>query len=306
MCTARVDQVTFENEIQHFIRSFLIDRQSQGVSHRTIRAYSQELAYISSYLQDELGITTIDAISAPDVRSYIIHLQQRGRNPGGCHIAYRVTKTFFRWLEEETDGAWRSPMRKIHAPKLVEKILDPITIQDVEALVDATSGPLELRDKAILYCLLDTGCRAEEFVSIDLDDVDTATGQVMVRKGKGGKERAVFLGRKSRKALRAYLRSRQDNHRALWVTDEGSRLTYAGLRQVVRRLSDRAGIPTPSLHSFRRAFTIEMIRAGTNLLTMQRLLGHADMQVLKRYAKLTEGDLMVAHQDGSPVDHKVR
>lgn len=305
MTTGKLDQPTIETEIQNFIRSFLTDRKSQGVSPKTLRAYGQELTYLNNYL-DWAGISNIGDISAQVVRSYIIHLEDRGRNPGGRHIAYRVIKTFSRWLEEETDGAWMSPMKKIHAPKLAEKILEPVTIQVVDALVAATHGNQAARDRAIVYCLLDTGCRAEEFVSIDLRDVDTATGQVLVRKGKGNKERAVFLGRKSRKALRSYIRTRQDNCQALWVTDSGDRLTYAGLRQVIRRLSLRAGVPTPSLHSFRRAFTLEMIRAGTNLLTMQRLLGHADMQVLRRYAKLTDEDLMLAHQDGSPVDRKVR
>ena len=68
-----------------------------------------------------------------------------------------------------------------------------------------------VRDRALLLCLLDTGARAREFLALNLDDVDFVSGAIDIRKGKGGKSWMVFVGKKSRKALRAYIRLRSDS-----------------------------------------------------------------------------------------------
>lgn len=89
----------------------------------------------------------------------------------------------------------------------------------------------------------------------------------------------------------------------LWATANGQRLTYWGLRQVIRRRAKAAGVPVPGLHSFRRAFAILSLRGGVDLVSLQRLMGHSDLSVIKRYLAQTEGDLKAAHAKGGPVDH---
>ncbi len=121
--------------------------------------------------------------------------------------------------------------------------------------------------------------------------------------GKGGKPRVVYLGKKSRKALRAYLRQRNDQGAALWVSQNGERLTYGGLRSLFRRRATTAGVKVPSLHSFRRYFALSMLRAGVDIFSLQKLMGHADLQVLRRYLAQTNQDTLEAHRRGGPVDN---
>ena len=150
--------------------------------------------------------------------------------------------------------------------------------------------------------LLDTGLRATELTGLDLADFDFTTGALNVRKGKGGKSRVVFLGQKSRKVVRAYLRLRGRQPGPLFLNRSGDRLDYLGLRSVAVRRALQAGVPKPSLHSFRRAFALAMLRNGSDLLTLQRLMGHADLSLLQRYAKQTTDDLRSVHAHSSPVD----
>jgi integrase/recombinase XerD len=117
--------------------------------------------------------------------------------------------------------------------------------------------------------------------------------------------RTVFLGNRSRKAVRSYLKLRKDGSPALWISESGNRLTYSGLRGIVRRRAILAGLEEPSLHSFRRAFAINMLRAGVDIYSLQNLMGHADLQVLRRYLKQTSDDLQAAHHKGSPVDREL-
>lgn len=104
-------------------------------------------------------------------------------------------------------------------------------------------------------------------MNIDIQDVDIVSGATLIERGKGAKPRTVFLGKASRNALRAYLKHRIDNHPALWVTDDGERLEYGGLRGILTRRAKLAGVNAPSLHSFRRAFAINMLRAGVDVFS---------------------------------------
>jgi integrase/recombinase XerD len=94
-----------------------------------------------------------------------------------------------------------------------------------------------------------------------------------------------------------------DNNPAMWITNNAERLTYIGLRKVIIRRANQAGINAPTLHSFRRAFAINMLRAGVDVFSLQKLMGHADLQVLRRYLAQTTEDIAQAHRIGSPVDN---
>ena len=160
-----------------------------------------------------------------------------------------------------------------------------------------------IRDKAILLSLLDTGARAQELLDITLSDVNPISGKITIRQGKGGKYRAVFLGKASRKALRKYLQVRNAKNERLWITVTGDSLTYWGLREVIRRRAKKALVPVPGLHDFRRAFALECLRNGVDVYSLQKLMGHADLQVLRRYLAQTTEDIQRAHQQSSPVDN---
>lgn len=137
------------------------------------------------------------------------------------------------------------------------------------------------------------------------DPQTNGTGYLDISGGSsGGKMRSVFLGSKCKREMTRYLRCRRGSQPgdALWVTGEGKRLTYSGLREIVRRLSGRAGVDCPSLHSFRRAFALACLRGGMDLISLQRLMGHADLTVLRRYLNQTVDDLALAHQRCGPVD----
>jgi site-specific recombinase XerD len=150
---------------------------------------------------------------------------------------------------------------------------------------------------------MDTGARAGELVGMNLEDVEL-NGAVLIRQGKGGKPRTVYFGRKTRQAIRKYLRKRTDKSNALWASNVGERLTYWGLRQIIRRRAEKAGVEVPSLHDFRRYFALECLRSGKmSIYELQHLMGHSDLQVLRRYLAITEQDTEQAHRRASPVDN---
>jgi site-specific recombinase XerD len=160
-----------------------------------------------------------------------------------------------------------------------------------------------LRDKAILLALMDTGTRASELCTMNVQDYNQVMGEIIIRQGKGRKPRTVYLGKISRNAMKGYLKLRQDNSTAQWVSQDGERISYWGLNEIINRIARKASVRKPTLHSFRRAFAINMLRAGVDVFSLQKLMGHADLQVLHRYQAQSTDDIAQVYRIGSPVDN---
>lgn len=309
MSSTRIDQLIRpvpRNDFSLDVAAFLVDRKARSLSLRTIEFYDDELRYLQVFL-DDLGIDEVRKLTPNHLRSYLLHLQHR-RTAGGLHAAYRAIKVFLRWWETEMEPEdWGNPIRKVKAPKRPQVPLNPVPLTHLRAMLRtcqrrALTGD---RDRAILLCLLDTGSRASEFLSLQVGDVNLSTGAVVVRQGKGNKTRVTFLGVQARRELMRYLRHRPEGRSCdpLWVTIKATALTYSGLRQIVRRRAAKADVPVPSLHSFRRAFALLSLRSGADLVSLQRLLGHSDLSVLHRYLNQTDDDLRATHEKHGPVDH---
>jgi len=288
------------------VAAFLTDRRARGLSERTIRFYQDELRYLVTFLEAR-GIRDVASFGADHLRAYLVQLAGH-RNPGGVHAAYRAIRAFLRWFEEEMEPAgWNNPVARVRVPRSTVEPLTPLSTDDLASMLGTCQRRSFAgdRDRAMLLALLDTGCRAAEFVALNLGDIDLKSGAIAVHKSKGGKSRTVFLGNESRRELLRYLRHRPEAtaESPLWVTRRGERLTYAGLRQMVCRRANRGRVPVPSLHSFRRAFALLSLRSGMNVFSLQRLMGHSDLSVLRRYLAQTQEDLQRAHEGAGPVDH---
>jgi integrase/recombinase XerD len=292
------------DDLRKCIGIYLHACKSRNLAVGTIEFYDKKLtAFVQFGLKH--AITNISQIRADHIREFLIWLEETGHRPAGIHCYYRSIKTFLKWYERETEPVdWRNPINKVDAPFVPLEPLDPVSIGTIKAMME-TCRPGKLsdaRDKACLLVLLDTGMRLTEFLSLNRDDVDPVTGMILIRSGKGRKPRNVYLGDKSRQILRRYVKDRKDYNPALWVAQSGERLTETGLRMMLRRRAARAGVPVPSPHDFRRAFAIERWRAGVDILTLSKLMGHTSLQVLNRYIKQIGEDLEQAAKQSSPVD----
>ncbi len=173
-----------------------------------------------------------------------------------------------------------NPMARLKAPRVPEQQLDPVPVDSVKAMLAVCDKDLlGLRDRALLLALSDAGARASELLAVNLGDCDLGAGTILLRGTKGKRPRTVFLGNRARRAVLAHARARGTLAAGapLWASDEGERLTYWGLRQILRRRAEKAGVPAPSAHAFRRLFALQSLESGLDVLSLQKLLGHADL-----------------------------
>jgi integrase/recombinase XerC/integrase/recombinase XerD len=297
-------KISLDFYLSRQVEMFILDRRAAGLSPGTIRFYSQKLNPFIEFCNSQL-VDSILQVDANLLRTYMLLLDDQGHNKGGQHAYYRAIRAFLLWyeLDQEPDN-WKNPIHKIKAPKVPDEILEPIKIETIEALIKTciVESVFDLRDKALLLLLYDTGLRASEVTALNRSSIDQL-GTVYVQHGKGGKDRFVFLGKRSRSAIKNYLKTRTDENPALFLSRYDDRLGYDGLRAILTRRAKLAKVPEPSLHSFRRAFALEMLRAGTDVHTLSKLMGHSSIAVLAKYLKLDKTDVQEAHRKNGPVDH---
>lgn len=290
--------------LETWVTAFLRDCKTRGLSAFTVEYYRAQLHKFTTYCKAQ-SVNEVMQITADLIRGFMLELETNGQNAGGRHAAFRSVRVFMRWYESEAEPeGWANPIKKVKAPKVTSEPIKGVPTEDVKAMLETCGGNFTgVRDKAILLCLLDSGARAREFLALNISDVDFVSGAVDIRKGKGGKSRTVFVGKKSRKALRAYIRLRGDVDPALWVTkDNGTRLAVPSLRQLLTRRAELAGVAMASAHDFRRSFALALLRAGVDIFSIQKLMGHAGLDVLRRYLAQNDEDARIAHDKGSPVD----
>lgn len=283
--------------------AFIIDRKSRGLSPNTISFYRKKLKKFLEYCEIN-QIHEVQELNATNIRKYILWLESKGHNQGGVHAHFRVLRSFLYWYEDENDlTEWINPIKKIKVKRPRQEPLDPADISAIKAMLDVCENDFTgVRDRLILLMMLDTGLRAAELLDLNFENVNPITGTLQIMHGKGDKFRIVYLGKKSRIALRSYYRRIKHPEGALIIGVHGERLTYTGLRLLLKRRAEKAGVEYQSPHSFRRLFALTMLRNGIDVFSLQLLMGHADLQMLRRYLKQAGSDLQEAHNQASPVD----
>ncbi len=290
----------FESQTSHFadlIELHELDARARRLSPRTIEFYGYHLSRFAQWADNP----RLADVTTAQLRGYLAAMQEEGLSPQTIHGAARALKTVFRFALREGLIA-TSPMAQVRMPRLPKGILPALEPAEVGALLDGCECE---RDRAALLFLLDTGLRASEFVALDGADVDLRAGVVRVRSGKGDKARVVYFGAQAQKALVKYYMAagKPGPHEPVFRSLKGARrLTAGGLRQLVERAGRRALVGQVGPHMLRRTFALWSLRAGMNVYALARLMGHADIQVLRQYLALVDSDLAAAHARYGAVD----
>jgi len=242
------------------------------------------------------------------LEDFLAHLVERGLSPYSVHDYYRALRRFFNWLEKRQKLPGPNPAQMIEAPRLPRRRLPKATsMAVVEKLLKAvdTSTRLGKRDLAVILFLADTGVRAKELCNLVLADLDLENRMATIRDGKGEKDRTVAFGRRAARALSEWLAVRGDlplPH--VFVSRSGAPLTTSGLRQVLYKYRDLAGVQSPvSPHRLRHGFATTYLNNGGKIHHLQHLMGLADIRTAEIYLHTTDDEARLDHEKASPVDN---
>jgi site-specific recombinase XerD len=274
-------------ELEHAIDRFL---QSPALSDATRRSYRFDLEHFAAWL--ERKGTTLDELGARELTEYAATLGRGRPRLAPTSVARRLAavRSFLRF----TLGPTRVPNVPL-GPRRPRRLPDPPKQKEVEAELEVLggAGALGLRNRALVELVYSAGLRSREAVDLDLADVDFEQELVVVR-GKGGKERVVPLGEEAAWWLAVYLReSRPDLTRgaenAFFLSARGRRLDTSTLRRIA-----------PHPHRLRHAFATHLLEGGADLRTIQELLGHASLSTTQIYSHVDGKRLRKVYDKAHP------
>jgi site-specific recombinase XerC len=191
------------SELEDAFQLWLESMQARGLSPSSLTGYASEVGQFVRFLREQLNLTDLDTVQPHHIRKWLIYRQQKGVSNAQLHNDYRKPRTFWNWCLREKLTT-NNPFASVEKPKLQPTLKPALTPDEVEQILQACKGKrwLRLRDKALCLLLLDTGLRIHEAHRLTV--ADASQDAVLIR-GKGGKQRVVFLSHEVRLAIRRYL-----------------------------------------------------------------------------------------------------
>jgi len=293
---------TLAGLLESFFRRRLVEQRN--ASPATIESYRVALRLLVRYVaertkREPCALTVMD-FDRDIILDFLEQLERvRGNRAQTRNARLTAIRSFFRHVAASDPGSLGIAQRVLAIPTKRTASAPPrhLAEDELAALLNASDSLTVQgrRDYALLLFLARTGARVSEAVGIDAADLRLEPPQQVLLRGKGRKQRHVPLAADLTQTLRALCRERglgADERRPVFIGEAGERLTRFGVTHLVRRAVERATVDAPSLartrvspHLFRHTLAMQLLRARTDLVTIQAWLGHAQVATTHRYAE---------------------
>jgi len=307
--------------LERLARHFEAFNRSEGKSPRTVEWYSRVIAYFGAYLEEHGQSTELADIDILLVREFILYLQRKTKwsnhpympSPNGNLAAVSIQnyvrglRAFFNWLHREgyTEEHLLADLKPPRVPNKLVEVLTEHEIRRILACLDPNTAS-GCRDTAIVITFLDTGLRLSELANVKLVDSHIDQGYFRIM-GKGSKERIVPIGGVAEKALQRYVyhfrpEPLHPHEDTLFLTLEGSPLSENAVRLIFSRLAQKSGVKRLHVHLCRHTFATNYLVNGGDVFSLQQILGHTTLEMVRRYVTLASAQVRVQHRKFSPID----
>ena len=283
-----------EERMSDVITAFLsYQRGEKGASVHTLRAYGRELRGLAG----QLGARGLHQADIMDLRRW---LAQGASAPSSVQRRIASLRSFYRWMLRERH-VQESPAERLRAPRVKRPLPRTLLEEEVKVVVEQGIGEgwRRVRNLAALELAYGAGLRVSEVVSLDVADVDLEQSLVLVRLGKGRKDRVVPIGPPAVAAVRALLAEGVEAG-PLLRNRSGRRLTTRALYDVMRAAGVAAGLSGVHPHVLRHSFATHLLEGGADIRSIQEMMGHASLSTTQRYTHVDLAQLQRAHRDAHP------
>ena len=282
---------------------------ARGVSAHTVRAYCGDVRHVLAFARRR-GVEW-DGVDLPLLRAWLASMVGAGYSRATIARRGAAIRAFYAWTTQEglTDA---DPAVRLVTAQPGVSLPTALGIQPARELVEhasaaaAASGePIAIRDWTVLELLYATGVRVGELVGVDVDDVDQG-GRLLRVVGKGDKERVVPFGLPAARALSAWVgrgRPRMvtaSSDAALLLGARGRRVDQRQVRTLVHRAAQAAGVEDIGPHALRHTAATHLLQGGSDLRSVQEILGHATLATTQRYTHVTADRLRLSYLQAHP------
>jgi len=255
----------------------------KNYSRCTVRDYMSTLKGFVLWVK-----VPIEKVDRGTVLCFIDHLLNKRLSPKSINCYLDSLRSFYRYLQEEEQLEMGNPVKRGYALRLAKPLPRFLKDEEVEQLFESIEST---RDRAIFYMMLRCGLRVEEVVNLHLDDLDFRRGRVIVKCGKGGKGRVVYMSSDAHRGLIEYLKKRPKTRaKALFLVDKGALkgkpISVRGIQKRMELYAKRSGLRV-SCHQLRHTMATQLLNADTDLVVLQDLLGHSRIATTQRYCRVS-------------------
>ncbi len=281
----------------------------KGRSENTINEYFIDLRTFFRYMKelrglvpptvsnDEISIADIDldflrTITTTDVYEYMNYLRNERSNSNKTRARKTSSvRMLFRYLTDYSHYLEHNPVKNLETPKPKKSLPQYLSLQQSVALLNSVSGDFAERDYCMLVLFLNCGLRRAELVNINLTDINHTDHTLRVR-GKGNKERMLYLNEACQQALEQYLKVRPvdgvKDKNALFLSRLKSRISLQGVHYIVKGyLAHVDGAQKMTAHKLRHTAATLMYQSGVDLRVLQNYLGHENLGTTEIYTHLS-------------------
>ena len=287
------------NDLNDYLQHLTFER---GLSTLTLQNYARDIKLLESLLEN----TSFDQVQNTQIRRFIATLHSRGRSGRTIARALSAWRGFYDYLIHHK-GYTQNPITGLRAPKTPKTLPQALSTDQAVKFVDIKGGGLlEQRDHAILELFYSSGLRLAELVNLDITMLDFSEGTVTVT-GKGNKTRIVPMGSHAMDAIQTWIQRRalikiaDANPNALFVTQQGRRITPRAVQYRVKEWSIKQGINTSMHpHLLRHSFATHVLQSSQDLRAVQEMLGHANISTTQVYTHLDFQHLATIYDKAHP------
>lgn len=230
----------------------------------------------------------IEEVTPKEISAYIDSLLANGlaAKTINCHLD--SVRGFYRFIVHEEGMPLSNPVKKGYALRLARPLPRYLKDEEVLRLFEVITG---LRDRAIFMVMLRCGLRVEEVTHLTLQDLDLGQRRILVCRGKGNKDRVVYISHDAYQALRDYLKSRSSSRvKEVFLVGKGfcrgTPISVRGIQKRIEYYARKAGLSI-SCHHLRHTMATQLLNADADLVTIQDLLGHTRIRTTQRYARVS-------------------
>ncbi len=292
-------------------RVFLTAKKAQGVTDRTLRSYTEEITRFFEFVSSK-NVFSVTEVTPDLIREFLNSLREKKLRNITIHRYYAEIKTLFIFLHCE-DYIKSNPIKNIKPPKVEQKQMRTFTAQEISKLLNAFDKNefYGMRNYCIMATLFSTGMRKMELMKLTTKDLNITNDLFRIEFGKGNKERYVPIGKTLRRILIQYLRMREE-----FVGDEfcpwffpnrnKQQMTASGLNILFRRLKVELNLTGEKVspHTIRHTFAKNYLLNGGDVFSLQKIMGHAELETTRQYLNLNDEEIKVQHAKFNPLDNK--
>lgn len=286
---------------------FLRESKIRNLSEFTIRYYRQQLELFRKHLEKQQQPTNPSKITEHIIKEHIIlYMMDRGNKEKTINTLLRAVKTFFNFLVSES-YLLRNPTENVKLLKHKKTIIQTFSREQLHTILSQPnlSTFVGVRDYTIMLLFIETGIRAKELENIRLDDVKWNDNLILIREGKGYKERHVPIQTTMKKQLAKYVQLRgQLETDILFVNIDNGPISKRQVQIRISKYGQMANITNVrcSPHTFRHTFAKMSVQNGANVFALQAVLGHTSLDMVRNYVNMFSTDVLEAHRKFSPVE----